>query len=123
MGEHVGDCGLERVYDIFVGIRQAHGRGERSVSQQQAERVRIDGHLLWLELCWRAQQGHLEPVLVVTPETTFSEQQTTLERVKWIGRYALAPIWADGHDTGLFTYQRLRELCACEEHGLQDGSS
>ena len=40
----------------------------------------------------------------------------TLERVKWIGRYALAPIWADGHDTGLFTYTRLREMCACAEH-------
>jgi DUF971 family protein len=36
--------------------------------------------------------------------------------VKWIGRYALAPIWADGHDTGLFTYGRLRELCQCPEH-------
>jgi DUF971 family protein len=46
----------------------------------------------------------------------FTEQQTTMERVKWIGRYALAPIWADGHDTGLFTYTKLRELCQCEEH-------
>jgi DUF971 family protein len=53
---------------------------------------------------------------VVTLETVFSDQQTTMERVKWIGRYALAPIWADGHDTGLFTYQRLRELCTCPEH-------
>ena len=31
---------------------------------------------------------------VVTLETYFTPQQTTLERVKWIGRYALAPIWA-----------------------------
>jgi DUF971 family protein len=40
----------------------------------------------------------------------------TLEQVKWIGRYALAPIWADGHDSGLFTYHKLRELCQCAEH-------
>jgi DUF971 family protein len=53
---------------------------------------------------------------VVTLETAFSAPQVTLERVRWIGRYALAPIWADGHDTGLFTYLRLRELCACDEH-------
>ena len=39
------------------------------------------------------------------------EQQQTLTEIRWIGRYALAPIWADGHDTGLFTYGRLRELC------------
>ncbi len=53
---------------------------------------------------------------VVTLEMVFTPQQTTLERVKWIGRYALAPIWADGHDTGLFTYQKLRGMCTCEEH-------
>jgi len=53
---------------------------------------------------------------IVTLDMVFSEQQTTMERVKWIGRYALAPIWADGHDTGLFTYTRLREMCACAEH-------
>jgi DUF971 family protein len=53
---------------------------------------------------------------VVGDDTTFTPQQTTMERVRWIGRYALAPIWADGHDTGLFTYVRLRELCECEEH-------
>ena len=53
---------------------------------------------------------------VVTLGTIFTPQQTTMERVKWIGRYALAPIWADGHDTGLFTYLKLRELCQCDEH-------
>ena len=53
---------------------------------------------------------------IVTLEMVFTPQQTTIERVKWIGRYALAPIWADGHDTGLFTYLRLRELCECPEH-------
>ena len=53
---------------------------------------------------------------VVTLETYLTPEQTTMERVKWIGRYALAPIWADGHDTGLFTYLRLREICQCAEH-------
>ena len=62
---------------------------------------------------------------VVTLETVLTDSQTTMERVKWIGRYALAPIWADGHDTGLFTYQRLRELCTCAEHrgDSPDGAS
>jgi DUF971 family protein len=58
---------------------------------------------------------------IVTLEMVFTEQQTTMERVKWIGRYALAPIWADGHDTGLFTYTKLRELCECEEHRAAGG--
>jgi DUF971 family protein len=53
---------------------------------------------------------------IVTLETAFSEEQTRMNEVRWIGRYALAPIWADGHDTGLFTYTKLRELCECAEH-------
>ena len=61
-----------------------------------------------------AGEGNLPGV--VTLETYFTPEQTTLERVKWIGRYALAPIWADGHDTGLFTYQKLRGMCECGEH-------
>ena len=54
---------------------------------------------------------------VVTLETFFDERETTLNEVRWIGRYALAPIWADGHDTGLFTYTKLRASCECAEHG------
>jgi DUF971 family protein len=82
-----------------------------------------DGHLgewSWTTLRRRcpcalcAGEGNIPGV--VTLETVFSEPQTRMERVKWIGRYALAPIWADGHDTGLFTYARLRELCECEQH-------
>ena len=53
---------------------------------------------------------------IVTLETAFTEDQTRMTEVRWIGRYALAPIWADGHDTGLFTYTKLRELCECPEH-------
>ena len=61
-----------------------------------------------------AGEGNLPGI--VTLEMVFTDQQTTMERVKWIGRYALAPIWADGHDTGLFTYTKLRDSCACAEH-------
>jgi DUF971 family protein len=53
---------------------------------------------------------------IVTNETAFDERQTTMNEVRWIGRYALAPIWADGHDTGLFTYAKLRASCECAEH-------
>jgi DUF971 family protein len=28
-----------------------------------------------------------------------------------VGNYALRIAWSDGHDTGLFTWQRLGELC------------
>jgi len=44
----------------------------------------------------------------VNPETKFSEQQTTLKEVYAVGRYGLTPEWADGHDTGIYTFKMLR---------------
>ena len=30
-----------------------------------------------------------------------------------VGRYAYHIVWSDGHDTGIFTLEHLRELCQC----------
>jgi DUF971 family protein len=33
-----------------------------------------------------------------------------------VGNYALRFVWSDGHDTGLYTFAKLRyELCECTE--------
>ena len=34
--------------------------------------------------------------------------------IKPVGRYALTIRWSDGHATGIFSYEALRSLCACE---------
>jgi DUF971 family protein len=31
------------------------------------------------------------------------------------GRYAIRLFWADGHSSGLYSYDYLREICPCEE--------
>lgn len=36
-----------------------------------------------------------------------------LAKVTVVGNYALNIGWADGHDTGIYTYRYLRELCPC----------
>jgi DUF971 family protein len=33
-----------------------------------------------------------------------------LKRWRWVGRYAIALEWSDGHNTGIYTYEYLREL-------------
>ena len=38
---------------------------------------------------------------------------------KPMGRYAYQFVWSDGHSTGLFTYEYLREICQCKECGLK----
>lgn len=30
--------------------------------------------------------------------------------IHYVGRYALQPVWSDGHSTGLFTFEYLREM-------------
>lgn len=34
-----------------------------------------------------------------------------------VGGYALQLGFSDGHDTGIYTYPFLREICPCEAHG------
>jgi DUF971 family protein len=30
-----------------------------------------------------------------------------------VGNYGISVRWSDGHDTGIYTFDRLRELCPC----------
>ena len=32
-----------------------------------------------------------------------------------VGRYGISTAWSDGHTTGIYTFERLRELCDCED--------
>jgi len=36
------------------------------------------------------------------------------ERIGVVGRYAVSIQWSDGHDSGIYSYRTLRELCPCE---------
>ena len=37
-----------------------------------------------------------------------------LQDIESVGRYALQFKWSDGHDTGIYSYKLLRELCQCD---------
>ena len=36
------------------------------------------------------------------------------ETIELVGRYAIRVRWSDGHGTGIYTFQRLREWCPCD---------
>jgi DUF971 family protein len=40
---------------------------------------------------------------------------TDLADIAVVGKYALQLRWGDGHETGIYSYRYLRELCACAE--------
>ena len=41
--------------------------------------------------------------------------------VEAVGNYAITPTWADGHNTGIYSFRLLREICPCDEHGGPKG--
>ena len=37
--------------------------------------------------------------------------------IQHVGRYALQFVWSDGHATGIYPFDYLRRICACEACG------
>lgn len=42
-------------------------------------------------------------------------QHFEIEDIKQIGNHAIQITWNDGHNTGMYQWETLRELCPCEE--------
>jgi DUF971 family protein len=43
-------------------------------------------------------------------------QSAELERMETVGNYALQPVWKDGHNYGIYSWEYLREMCPCPAH-------
>ena len=56
-----------------------------------------------------AKQAELSPLPM------FGSKPLKPERVELVGRYALQIFWNDGHSSGIYSFQYLRELCPCAE--------
>lgn len=48
--------------------------------------------------------------LYKNPEQPLTANAFVLVRFMTVGGYAIQPVWADGHNTGLFTFEYLRAL-------------
>jgi len=44
------------------------------------------------------------------PEKALSPKSFQLARISQVGGYAVQPVWADGHSTGLFSFDYLRQV-------------
>jgi DUF971 family protein len=44
------------------------------------------------------------------PERPYTENSFRLVRLNTVGGYALNPVWADGHSTGIYSYEYLKRL-------------
>ena len=44
------------------------------------------------------------------PEKPLSPQSFQLRQIARVGGYAIQPVWADGHATGIFSFEYLRRI-------------
>jgi len=50
--------------------------------------------------------------LYKNPEKPFAANSFGLVKISTVGGYAIQPVWADGHNTGIFSFEYLRRLAA-----------
>lgn len=63
--------------------------------------------------CRAIREAPPDPFRVLTASEAAAVPE--LRDIEPVGRYGLRPVWTDGHDTGIFTYEYLRSLCPCPE--------
>jgi DUF971 family protein len=49
------------------------------------------------------------------PEAKLAGRSFVLTRIEQVGGYAVKPIWADGHVTGIFSFEYLRRIADAGE--------
>ncbi len=54
---------------------------------------------------------------LVRPEVTYGMSSFELRGWEMVGGYAILPRWADGHQTGIYSYAYLRRLAAAAGEG------
>ncbi len=43
------------------------------------------------------------------------KERPKIRDVEMVGRYAMRILWSDGHNTGIYSWTHLREICPCEK--------
>jgi DUF971 family protein len=54
------------------------------------------------------QDAKANPLHIVT-----SVPSAVLENIEPVGLYGMRLLWSDGHSTGIYTFEYLREICPC----------
>ena len=55
--------------------------------------------------------------LYKTPDKPYTPNAFQLVKISSVGGYAIQPTWADGHNTGIYSYEYLRRVAAAKTEG------
>jgi len=53
--------------------------------------------------------------LYKNPDRPLTPKAFELARFDWVGSYAIQPVWADGHATGIYSFDYLKEVAETAE--------
>lgn len=67
----------------------------------------------------KAPAPHVQPSVPPSPFPMFGVNKLKPVRAELVGRYALQVFWSDGHSSGIYAFDHLRELCPCAECAAQ----
>ncbi len=59
------------------------------------------------------QQREENPLHILS--APLANSSAVMAGVEPVGRYGMKILWQDGHETGIYTFEFLRELCPCAE--------
>jgi DUF971 family protein len=63
--------------------------------------------------CRTRREAPADPFRVLSASEAVAVPE--LSDIEPVGRYAIKLVWADGHNTGIFSFEYLRGLCPCPE--------
>ena len=98
-----------------VKIKAERDRGLVAIEWADGHRSRFDSQTLRLLCPCAFCKGEAGRPGWLDTHPTLTSLQTQLVTVRLVGQYAIAPTWADGHDTGYYTFDALRASCPCAE--------
>jgi DUF971 family protein len=98
-----------------VGIEADRGAGTLTIEWSDGHRsIYSTETLRWACPC-AVCQGEWGRPGVLASLTELPPEEMRLTDVLAVGGYALTPVWASGHSSGIYSFEYLRQICPCGE--------
>ncbi len=97
-----------------IGIEADRGQGTLTVDWADGHRsVYGAEYLRWACPCAVCQGEWGRPGVLSTIQTLPADEYSMTDLTA-VGTYAVMPVWASGHSSGIYSFEYLRSICTCE---------
>lgn len=100
---------MEMVEKIPAGLNLRKGANELAVAYDDNESYRLSAEFLRVLSPSAEVRGHGNPVVQA------GKLHVRLSGVERVGNYAIKLVFDDGHDSGIYTWQYLYDLCTNQQ--------